>query len=134
MRANQRTVALVAGICTVMVSTAIFAQDPPGRHEIQRLDVPGAPDKQIVVELNEFKPGDGAGTSFPSRDRARLCHSGRHGAAAGQRSDHVSDRRAAVEHARRRPRWLQGCRGHVFEGILGLRRRPQQAVSRAIAQ
>jgi quercetin dioxygenase-like cupin family protein len=59
MRANQCTVALVAGICTVMISTAIFAQDPPWRHEIRRLDVPGAPDKQIVVELNEFKPGDG---------------------------------------------------------------------------
>ena len=59
MSANQHTVALLAGICAVMVSTAIFAQDPPGRHEIRRLDVPGAPDKQIVVELNEFKPGDG---------------------------------------------------------------------------
>ena len=59
MRANQCTVALVAGICTVMVSTASFAQDPPWRHEVRRLDVPGAPGKQIVVELNEFKPGDG---------------------------------------------------------------------------
>jgi quercetin dioxygenase-like cupin family protein len=59
MRANLCTVAIVAGICTVMVSTAIFAQDPSWRHEIRRLDVPGAPDKQIVVELNEFKPGDG---------------------------------------------------------------------------
>jgi hypothetical protein len=59
MRANQCAVALGAGICTVMVSTAIFAQDPSWRHEIRRLDVPGAPDKQIVVELNEFKPGDG---------------------------------------------------------------------------
>ncbi len=59
MRANQRAVAHVAAICAVMVSTIVFAQDPPGRHEIRRLDVPGAPDKQIVVELNEFKPGDG---------------------------------------------------------------------------
>jgi hypothetical protein len=59
MRANQCAMALVAGICTVMASTAIFAQDPPWRHEVRRLDVPGAPDKQIVVELNEFKPGDG---------------------------------------------------------------------------
>ena len=59
MRANQCAVALVAGICTVIVSTAVFAQDPPWRHEIRRLDVPGAPDKQIVVEMNEFKPGDG---------------------------------------------------------------------------
>jgi hypothetical protein len=59
MRANQCTVALVASIGTVMVSAAVFAQDPPGRHEIRRLDVPGAPDKQIVVELNELKPGDG---------------------------------------------------------------------------
>ena len=59
MRANQCAVALVAGICTVMVSTVVFAQDPLWRHEIRRLDVPGAPDKQIVVELNEFKPGDG---------------------------------------------------------------------------
>jgi hypothetical protein len=59
MRANQCTVALVAGICAIMVSTASFAQDPPWRHEVRRLDVPGASDKQIVVELNEFKPGDG---------------------------------------------------------------------------
>jgi quercetin dioxygenase-like cupin family protein len=58
MRATQCAFALVAGICTVMVSTASIAQDPPWRHEIRRLDVPGAPDKQIVVELNEFKPGD----------------------------------------------------------------------------
>jgi len=58
MRVNRCTVALVAGMCTVMVSTATFAQDPPWRHEIRRLDVPGAPDKQIVVELNELKPGD----------------------------------------------------------------------------
>jgi hypothetical protein len=47
--------ALVAGICTVMVSTTAFAQDPPWRHEIRRLDVPGAPDKQVVVELNESR-------------------------------------------------------------------------------
>jgi len=53
MRANQCAVALVAGICTVMVSTAVFAQDPPWRHEIRRLDVPGAPDKQIVVEFDD---------------------------------------------------------------------------------
>jgi quercetin dioxygenase-like cupin family protein len=59
MRANLRGVILAAGLCAVMASTAVFAQDPPGRHEIRRLDVPGAPDKQIVVELNEFKPGDG---------------------------------------------------------------------------
>ena len=59
MRANQCALALVAGICTVVGSTSVFAQDPPWRHEIRRLDVPGAPDKQIVVELNEFKPGDG---------------------------------------------------------------------------
>src|ERR1700691_602784 len=59
MRANQCAVALAAGICTVMVSTVIFAQDPPWRHEIRRLDVPGAPDKQIVVELNRGNPGEG---------------------------------------------------------------------------
>jgi quercetin dioxygenase-like cupin family protein len=59
MRANRSTAGLVAGICAIMVSTAALAQDPPGRHEIRRLDVPGAPDKQIVVEMNEFKPGEG---------------------------------------------------------------------------
>jgi quercetin dioxygenase-like cupin family protein len=59
MRALQCTAALVAAICAVLVPAAVFAQDPPGRHEIRRLDIPGAPGKQIVVELNEFKPGDG---------------------------------------------------------------------------
>jgi quercetin dioxygenase-like cupin family protein len=59
MRANRWTAGLAAGICTVLVSTALFAQDEPWRHEIRRLDVPGAPDKQIVVEMNEFKPGEG---------------------------------------------------------------------------
>jgi quercetin dioxygenase-like cupin family protein len=59
MKANRGAAILVAGICTVMLSTAGVAQDPPGRHEIRRLDVPGAPDKQIVVEMNEFKPGEG---------------------------------------------------------------------------
>ena len=81
MRANQLTTALLAGICTLMLSTAIFAQDPPGRHEIRRLDVPGAPDKQIVVELNEFKPGEGLdvipiqGSSRAMSFRAQWCSS-----------------------------------------------------------
>jgi quercetin dioxygenase-like cupin family protein len=59
MRASRWTVGLLAGICTVFGSTALFAQDEPWRHEIRRLDVSGAPDKQIVVEMNEFKPGEG---------------------------------------------------------------------------
>src|ERR1700722_18395546 len=59
MKAVQLTAGIAAGMCAVTISTALYAQDPPWRHEIRRLDVPGAPDKQIVVELNEFKPGDG---------------------------------------------------------------------------
>ena len=59
MRASRWTVGMLAGICTVFVSTSLFAQDEPWRREIRRLDVPGAPDKQIVVEMNEFKPGEG---------------------------------------------------------------------------
>jgi quercetin dioxygenase-like cupin family protein len=58
MKTLQRTVGLAAGICAVMISTVLYAQDSPWRHEIRRLDVPGAPDKIIVVEMNEFKPGE----------------------------------------------------------------------------
>jgi quercetin dioxygenase-like cupin family protein len=60
MRASKWIAALVVGLCTVAISADVFAQElPPGRREIRRMDVPGAPDKQIVVELNEFKPGEG---------------------------------------------------------------------------
>jgi quercetin dioxygenase-like cupin family protein len=60
MRTNKRIVAFVVGMCIVAMSADIFGQElPPGRREIRRLDVPGAPNKQIVVEMNEFKPGEG---------------------------------------------------------------------------
>ena len=47
------------GLCALALCGAVWAQTPPGRHEVKRMDVPGAPGKQIVVEMNEFKPGDG---------------------------------------------------------------------------
>ena len=36
----------------------VWAQDSPGRKELRRVDLSGAPGMEVVLSLGEYKPGD----------------------------------------------------------------------------
>ena len=37
---------------------SVYAQDAPGRKEMRRVDLSGAPGMEVVLSISEYKPGD----------------------------------------------------------------------------
>src|SRR5689334_1902871 len=50
--------AVIALIGLIAQSPAASAQDPPGRKELKRTDLSGAPGMEVVTSIIEFKPGE----------------------------------------------------------------------------
>lgn len=43
---------------TIALGASAFAQDSPGRKELRRVDLSGAPGMEVVLSVGEYKPGD----------------------------------------------------------------------------
>ena len=45
-------------VLTMAIAAPVCAQDSPGRKELRRVDLSGAPGMEVVLSLGEYKPGD----------------------------------------------------------------------------
>ena len=50
----------VLGMCVLAVTLCLpaYAQDSPGRKELKRVDLSGAPGMEVISSISEYKPGD----------------------------------------------------------------------------
>lgn len=49
---------------TMAIAGASWGQDAPGRKELRRVDLSGAPGMEVVLSTGEYKPGDSIGLHF----------------------------------------------------------------------
>src|SRR5258706_4362080 len=61
MRSIHRVLSVVAFPLMIGIATSVAAQDSPGRKELRRVDLSGAPGMEVVLSLGEYKPGDEIG-------------------------------------------------------------------------
>jgi quercetin dioxygenase-like cupin family protein len=58
MKATQRKMLWLALSLMMLIGASLWAQDPPGRKELKRADLSGAPGMEVVLSVVEFKPGE----------------------------------------------------------------------------
>jgi len=59
MKSIQRAMLCSAFALTMAIGASLWAQDIPGRKELRRADLSGAPGMEVVLSVVEFRPGDG---------------------------------------------------------------------------
>jgi quercetin dioxygenase-like cupin family protein len=59
----KRALLLLAALAS-FATLPVLAQDAPGRKELRRVDLSGAPGMEVVVSITELKPGDEVGAHF----------------------------------------------------------------------
>ncbi len=58
MKSIHRVMICSAFVLAMAIYTPLWAQDSPGRKEISRVDLSGAPGMEVILSLGEYKPGD----------------------------------------------------------------------------
>ena len=58
MKSIQRAMVCSALALTMAICAPLWAQDSPGRKELRRVDLSGAPGMEVILSLGEYKPGD----------------------------------------------------------------------------
>ena len=58
MKCIQRAISFSALALIAVTAAPAWAQDSPGRKEMRRVDVSGAPGMEVVLSLGEYKAGD----------------------------------------------------------------------------
>lgn len=58
MRSIQYVLSFAALAFITTTAVPVWAQDSPGRKELRRVDLSGAPGMEVILSLGEYKPGD----------------------------------------------------------------------------
>jgi anti-sigma factor ChrR (cupin superfamily) len=58
MKSIQRAMVCTAFALTMAIGAPLWAQDSPGRKELRRVDLSGAPGMEVVLSVGEYRPGD----------------------------------------------------------------------------
>jgi len=58
MKSIQRAMVCSAFVLTMAIGAPLWAQDSPGRKELRRADLSGAPGMEVVLSVGEYRPGD----------------------------------------------------------------------------
>ena len=58
MKSIQQKLMFVAVALTITTAVPGWSQDSLGRKELRRVDLSGAPGMEVILSVNEFKPGD----------------------------------------------------------------------------
>jgi hypothetical protein len=58
MKLIRFALSIVALSFTAGAVGTVWAQDTPGRKELRRVDLSGAPGMEVVLSISEYKPGD----------------------------------------------------------------------------
>lgn len=58
MKSNRLAMRSIVFALTIILAAPVLAQDSPGRKELRRVDLSGAPGMEVVLSVGEYKPGD----------------------------------------------------------------------------
>ena len=59
MKIAERALAFATGCLMILVATSqVWAEEPPGRRELRRADLSGAPGLEVILSVQEWNPGD----------------------------------------------------------------------------
>ena len=58
MKSIRRAMVCSVFALTMAIGAQLWAQDSPGRKELKRADLSGAPGMEVVLSVVEFRPGD----------------------------------------------------------------------------
>jgi quercetin dioxygenase-like cupin family protein len=64
MKSIRRAMVCSVFALTMAIGATLWAQDSPGRKELRRADLSGAPGMEVVLSLGEYKPGEGIPLHF----------------------------------------------------------------------
>jgi len=64
MKSIRRAMVCSVFALTMAIGATLWAQDSPGRKELRRADLSGAPGMEVVLSVGEYKPGDGIPLHF----------------------------------------------------------------------
>ncbi|MGA2468686.1 MAG: cupin domain-containing protein [Thermodesulfobacteriota bacterium] len=64
MKSIRRAMVCSVFALTMAIGATLWAQDSPGRKELSRADLSGAPGMEVVLSLGEYKPGEGIPLHF----------------------------------------------------------------------